>query len=91
MYGARYITIYGGHLTGMLHPDWSNVFKVASPAIKQVEWMDNKHKMSWISGILVVMLDLYWTYIAFSAGAATPEALGVIIFVLSLVWLWAGK
>ncbi len=53
--------------------------------------MDTKHTVSWITGIIVVVLDLYWTYIAFSAGAAVPEALGIIIFLAALVWLWADR
>ncbi|MCL5412598.1 MAG: hypothetical protein M1474_03080 [Candidatus Marsarchaeota archaeon] len=40
-----------------------------------------------LMGLIILVADLYWTYIAFHAAAVTPEMLGIIIFVADIIWL----
>ena len=46
-----------------------------------------KTKLAWISGIVIILADLYWTYTSYVD--PTWLALGVIIFVFSVLWLYA--
>ena len=52
-----------------------------------------KHNIGMVAGVIVLLSDLYWTYIAYSASygnyASTPVMLGIIILIFTIVWLWA--
>ena len=51
-----------------------------------------KHTLSLLMGIVIILVDLYWTYLAYSLsyGAINvPVDLGIIILIASIVWLWA--
>ncbi len=46
-----------------------------------------KHNLGILAGIAILLLDAYWTYIAWSN--PVPQMLGILIFVAAIVWLWA--
>ena len=50
-----------------------------------------KHAIGLLMALIVIILDLYWTYLAYKAayGLATPVYLGIVIFIASIIWVWA--
>lgn len=49
---------------------------------------------TWISiamGIVILLADLYWLYIAWSGSLTTPVMLGIIILLADLVWLYTDR
>ncbi len=51
-----------------------------------------KHTIGLVMALIVIILDLYWTYLAYSSsygGLTTPVYLGIIIFIASIIWVWA--
>ena len=46
-----------------------------------------KHNISLGAGAVTILADLYWTYTSYYD--TTWLALGVIIFLATVVWLWA--
>lgn len=51
-----------------------------------------KHAISLLMALIVIVLDLYWTYLAYSSSyhsLTTPVYLGIIIFIASIIWIWA--
>ncbi|MEM0200914.1 MAG: hypothetical protein QXD23_00735 [Candidatus Micrarchaeaceae archaeon] len=45
-----------------------------------------KSNISIIMGIIIGLLDIYWTYTSFFD--VTWLVLGVIIFIADIIWLW---
>jgi hypothetical protein len=49
-----------------------------------------KHLIGIIMGLIVLVLDAYWTYLASAGGySSLPFMLGAVIFIATLIWLWA--
>ena len=49
-----------------------------------------KHSIGMLMGAVILVLDAYWTYLASAIGySSVPFMLGVVIFIATLVWLWA--
>ncbi len=46
-----------------------------------------KHNVSIAAGVIIIVADLYWTYTSYYD--TLWLALGVIIFLASVIWLWA--
>ena len=46
---------------------------------------ENKSMLAICMGVIIIIVDLYWTYTSYSD--STSLALGLIILVASLVWI----
>lgn len=45
-----------------------------------------KLKIAVLMGIIIALVDIYWTYTSYFD--TTWLALGVVIFIADIVWLW---
>ncbi len=44
--------------------------------------------VSVLMGIIILIADLYWTYLAYGTHFGTGITLGVIIFLADIIWLY---